>query len=139
MAQENTANLHAQRSEQLMLFEGIVIGIYGNWLVSLIQMMTYTGSLVFLQAALTLISLLSLVALLAIGVFGGRLENHYIVLILTFLHYLPLCAALAIEGLALQDAFFLVIGGILFSMIYMAEYTRAKFVERARRDHSVSA
>jgi len=79
-----------------------------------------------------LISLVSLVVLLAIGVFGGRFGNHYIVLILAVSHYTPLCISLSLERLLVQDGFFLVIGGILFFMIYMAEHSRARAAEKAR-------
>ena len=116
-----------------MLFEGIIIGIYGNWLVSLIQLITFTSALVIPQIVLTLVSLLSLVILLAIGVFGGKWENHYIILVLAVSHYVPLCISLALERLLVQDGFFLLIGGMLFFMIYMAEHTRARAAERARR------
>lgn len=122
----------ATRNEQLMLFEGIVLGIYGNWLVTLIQLVSFTATLVDVQIALALVSLVSLIALLAVGVFGGKLENHYVVLLLAFLHFIPLCITLAMERLLPQDAFFLIIGGILFSMIYMAEHARARNVERMR-------
>lgn len=86
MAATSSSTDTIQRNEQLMLFEGIVIGIYGNWLVSLIQMITFTTSLVAIQIILVVASLVSLVSLLAIGVFGGRFENHYVVMVLAFLH-----------------------------------------------------
>jgi hypothetical protein len=117
------------RNDQLMLFEGIIIGIYGNWLVSLIQLITFSAVLLIHQIALILLSLLSLVILLAVGVFGGKWENHYVVLVLAFLHYVPLCISLLLQNPPIQDLFFLLIGGILFSMIYMAEYARAGFTK----------
>ena len=137
MSSSDTSNQHVRTNEQLMLFEGIIIGIYGNWLVTLIQLITFTSALIIPQILLTLLSLLSLVILLALGVFGGKWENHYVVLILAFLHYIPLCISLALERLLIQDGFFLVIGGILFSMIYMAEHTRARAAERNRHNPSI--
>ena len=136
MSSSDTSNQRRQTNEQLMLFEGIIIGIYGNWLISLIQLITFTSALIVPQVILTLVSLLSLVVLLALGVFGGKWENHYIVLVLAFFHYIPLCISLALERLLIQDVFFLVIGGILFSMIYMAEHTRARAAERIRHSPS---
>jgi len=133
MSTSENLNQPVHGNEQLMLFEGIIIGIYGNWLVTLIQLITFTSALIVPQIILTLVSLVSLVVLLALGVFGGKFENHYVVLVLAFLHYIPLCITLALERLLIQDAFFLVIGGILFFMIYMAEHSRAKAAERSRR------
>jgi len=101
-------------------------------LVSLIQLLTFPSTIAVAQITLTLVSLFSLVTLLAIGVFGGKWENHYIVLVLTIFHYFPLCISLALERFMVQDAFFLLMGGILFFMVYIAEYTRAKAVERGR-------
>jgi hypothetical protein len=132
MSTSDSSEQVSQKNDQLMLFEGIIIGIYGNWLVSLIQLLTFPPAIVIAQVSLTLISLFSLVILLAIGVFGGRWENHYIVLVLTIFHYFPLCISLALERFQVQDAFFLLMGGVLFFMVYIAEYIRAKDVERAR-------
>ena len=47
-------------------------------------------------------------------------------------HFTPICVSLYVEGLLVQNLFFLIIGALLFSMIYMAEYVRAKHVEHAR-------
>ena len=47
-------------------------------------------------------------------------------------HFLPICIAFAIEGLLVKDAFFLTIGGILFFMIFFAEYNRAKAREHTK-------
>ena len=33
---------------RLALFEGIIIGIYGNWLVTLIQIISFNSSLIIL-------------------------------------------------------------------------------------------
>ena len=125
MSASNDAGQSPHRNDQLILFEGIIIVIYGNWLVSLIQLITFSSSSIVLQILLILISLLSLVILLAIGVFGGKWENHIVILVLAFLHYVPLCISLLLQNPPIQDVFFLILGGILFFMIYMAEYTRA--------------
>ncbi|MFX0086043.1 MAG: hypothetical protein ACFFAU_10225 [Candidatus Hodarchaeota archaeon] len=99
---------------RLALFEGIIIGIYGNWLVSLIQMKSFLSPLIIVQSILTIISLSSFVVLLAIRIFGSRLESPIEVFILSCGHFLPICITLIIERLLIQDAFFLMIGGILF-------------------------
>ena len=126
MSDPKNKNTQEEIETRLVLFEGIIIGIYGNWLVSLIQMISFASVLIILQSILTLISLASLVALLAIGIFGSRLESRIEVVILSCGHFLPICATLMIERLLIQDAFFLMIGGILFIMIYYAEFKRVK-------------
>jgi len=117
---------------RLALFEGIIIGIYGNWLVSLIQIISFNSPLIILQSILTLISLGSLVALLAIGIFGSRLESRIEVFILSCGHFLPICITLILERLLIRDAFFLMIGGILFIMIYYTEFKRVTRKKRKR-------
>ncbi len=75
---------------------------------------------------MTILSLSCLVALLAVGIFGSRLESRLEVVILSCGHFLPICITLIMERLLIQDAFFLMIGGILFIMIYYAEFKRVK-------------
>lgn len=111
---------------RLALFEGIIIGIYGNWLVSLIQIISFASPLIILQSIITIISLSCLIGLFAIGIFGGRLESRIEVVVLSFGHFFPICIALIIERSLIKDAFFLMIGGILFIMIYYAEFKRVK-------------
>lgn len=111
---------------RLALFEGIIIGIYGNWLISLIQLISFISPLIILQSILTILSIICLIALLAIGIFGGRLETRVEVGILSCGHFIPICITLIIERLLIQDAFFLLIGAMLFVMIYYAEFKRVK-------------
>ena len=92
MSDQKNKNTQEEIETRLVLFEGIIIGIYGNWLVSLIQMISFASVLIILQSILTLISLASLVALLAIGIFGSRLESRIEVVILSCGHFLPICA-----------------------------------------------
>jgi hypothetical protein len=127
---ENKQSLSS--SPELILFEGIIIGIYGNWLITLIQLISFTTAYILFQIVLTIISLVSLIFLLAIGIFGGRLETRLETTFLAFGHFLPICITFAIEGLLIQDTFFLTIGGILFFMIFYAEYQRAKAKEKVK-------
>ena len=126
MSNQKQDNIEEEIENRLLLFEGIIIGIYGNWLVTLIQMISFTSNLIILQSFLTLISLGSLIALLAVGIFGSRLESRFEVVFLSCGHFFPICITLMLERLLIQDAFFLMIGGILFIMIYFSEFKRVK-------------
>ena len=126
-------------SDRHSLFEGIIIGIYGNWLISLIEMISFTEplvigtlSLVWFQPFLIILSILCLIALVAIGIYGGKLETHWEVILLAIGHFTPISISLYVEGLIIQDIFFLAIGAPLFSMIYVVEYMRAKRAEKTR-------
>jgi len=125
--------------ERTSLFEGITIGIYGNWLISLFDKVSFTApviiagySLYWFQPFLFVFSIACLILLIAIGIFGGKLETRWEVLILGLGHFAPICFSLYVEGLILKDIFFLAIGGILFFMIYASELWRARQVERTR-------
>ncbi len=115
-----------QKMGRIALFEGIIIGIYGNWLVSIIVLISLTSNFIWLQILLLCISILSLVALLWIGVAGGKLDSKLEVIGLAFGHFVPLSAALLIERRLLSDIFLLILGALLFSVIYYTEYVRAR-------------
>jgi len=113
-----------EAGNRLSLFEGVIIGIYGNWLVTLIQIISFISPLIIIQIILTMVSLLSLVALVAVGIYGGKLGNKLEVVMLSIGHFLPICITLILERLLVQDAFFLIVGGLIFFMIFYAEYIR---------------
>lgn len=126
-------------NDRLALFEGIIIGIYGNWLISLIEKISFTTPLIiagyslsWFQPFLIILSMACLISLIAIGIFRGELERRWEVVILAIGHFAPICASLYTEGLFLKDIFFLGIGGILFSMIYISELWRARQMEKTR-------
>jgi len=123
----------SENGENISLFEGIIIGLYGNWLISLIDKISFTQplrigglSVSWFQPFLFLVSILSLIGLIAIGIFGGRLETRKEVSILSIFHILPIGLSFYLENLLLKDLFFLSIGGIQFAIIYSTEYLRAK-------------
>jgi hypothetical protein len=128
-------------NENVALFEGIIIGLYGNWLISLIDKISFTqplriGGLViqWFQPFLFLVSILSLIGLLAIGIFGGRLETRIEVLVLSIFHVFPIGLSFYLEDLLLKDFFFLAIGGILFAIIYSTEYLKAKRPQKMSKE-----
>jgi len=128
----------SENGENISLFEGIIIGLYGNWLISLIDKISFTQplrvgglSISWFQPFLFLVSILSLIGLIAVGIFGGRLETRKEVSILSIFHILPIGLSFYLEDLLLKDLFFLSIGGILFAIIYSTEYLRAK--ERSKK------
>ena len=124
-------------NDRLSLFEGIIIGIYGNWLISLIDKISFTTPLVvagyslsWFQPFLVTLSIACLISLVAIGIFGGKLETRWEVVLLSVGHFAPICISLYVEGLILKDMFFLGIGGILFFMVYTSELWRARQLQR---------
>jgi len=130
---EAVLTIMSSNSDNVSLFEGIIIGLYGNWLISLIDKISFTQPLKisglviqWFQPFLFLVSMLSLIGLIAIGIFGGRLETKKEVSALSIFHIFPIGLSFYLEDLLLKDLFFLSIGGILFAIIYSTEYLRAK-------------
>jgi len=124
---------------QAILFEGIMIGIYGNWLISLIEKISFTTPLIvgdyswtWFQPFLIILSMVCLISLIAIGVFGGKHETRLEVIIFGLGHFAPICISLYAEGLILKDFFFLGIGGLLFIMIYASELLRVRQMEKTK-------
>ena len=125
---------------QMILFQGIMIGIYGNWLMSLIEKISFTTPLIvgdyswtWFQPFLIILSLVCLISLIAIEVFGGKHETRLEIIILGLGHFAPICISLYAEDLILKDLFFLGIGGLLFFMIYTSELLRVRQIERNKK------
>ncbi|MBY8999947.1 MAG: hypothetical protein KGD64_03450 [Candidatus Heimdallarchaeota archaeon] len=114
---------------RISLFEGIIIGIYGNWLISTILIISFSSVIFWLQICLVLLSIASLVALLWIGIVGGKLDTSLEVILLAIGHYIPLAASLIIERRAIGDIFHLIVGALLFAVIYYTEYVRARKIK----------
>lgn len=125
---------------QTILFQGIIIGSYGNWLMSLIEKISFTTPLIvgdyswtWFQPFLIILSLVCLISLIAIGVFGGKHETCVEVIILCLGHFTPICVSLYAEGFILKDFFFLGIGGLPFFMVYTSELSRVRHMERNKK------
>ena len=118
---------------RLNLFEGIVIGIYGNWLISFIDKMTFTKPLIVGNMALwwyqpfcVAASFVCLLTLIGIGVLKERFITRGLVVLLAFAHISANWAAFVTEGLPVSTLFFLGIGIFLFMLIYSSEVIRLR-------------
>jgi len=131
------------KSDALTLFEGILIGIYGNWLVSFIDKITFTKSLDFFGISLwlyqplcILFSFACLILLVGLGIFRRKELTPYNVMIIAIGHFIGLWASLYVEGFTFHNLFFLSIGGILFFLIYASEITEVKQIKRRKTKKS---
>ena len=129
----------AEAREGLALFEGIIMGIYGNWLISAVDKITFTNVLIFLgnplwwyQLVCMISSFASLIALLGLGVFRPRwlFRNRWVsrlyIAVLASGHLLFIYCALYVEGFSFQNFLFFVIGCMLFFLIYISELRRLR-------------
>jgi len=128
------------RRDRLLLFEGIIIGIYGNWLISLIDKISFTKNLIisgieipFVQPILILISFACLILLIAIEIFQPRLLTRWSVAIIANIHWVTYWFVLLGEDTAPKTIMFLLIGILLYMMIYFCEAYRAGRIERSKK------
>jgi hypothetical protein len=122
---------------RLNLFEGIVIGIYGNWLISFVDKISFTKVLVIGETQYWLyqpicigFSFVCLLLLVGIGVLKEQLLTHGLVVMLAFGHLTANWATFYVEGYTFSNSFFLAIGALLFSLIYVSELVRSREVNR---------
>lgn len=119
-----------EAGERLVLFEGIIMGIYGNWLISAVDKITFT------QALFQLFFMISSFAFLILFVgswifrprwlFRNRRVGRYNVAVFGAGHLIFIYLALLAEGFSFKNLFFFTIGAILFFIIYYIELRRLK-------------
>lgn len=124
---------------RLNLFEGIVIGIYGNWLISFVDKISFTKELVIgqtnywlYQPTCIVFSFVCLLLLVGIGVLKEDLLSRGLIAILAVGHVVGNWAAFYVEGYSFSNTFFLFIGIFLFLLIYMSELVRLREVDRRK-------
>lgn len=128
----------AENISRVNLFEGIIIGIYGNWLISFVDSIAFTKSLYFFghelwfyQPVCMIFSFVCLILLIAIGIFRAELLTRGLVVILAIGHFVGMWASLYVEGFTFKNSFFLGIGGFLFLLIYSCELWRVREIQRS--------
>jgi hypothetical protein len=111
---------------RLNLFEGIVIGIYGNWLISFVDKLSFGEVLVWYQPLCIFSSFFSLLLLFAFSIFRPRVVTRSFGFLLGFCHVVANFGALYAEGLAdmLDLKVFYWLGVALFLLIYIVEIRR---------------
>jgi hypothetical protein len=121
-----------ENGERLVLFEGIILGIYGNWLISLVERISYKPFAVlgpladWYQPYCLLASFGCLSLLVALGVFQPKYLSRWLVALTAVGHVSANYAVLYVEGVNLENAVFFLIGAVLFFLIYLVELVRIK-------------
>ena len=125
--------------DRLNLFEGIVIGIYGNWLISLLDKITFSRILVlygisfdYLQPLSLLLSFSTLLILFAYSIFAPHVVTRRFWAIVGVGHLVGNYGALWVEGYTLKFAFFYVVGLVLFTILYYFETVRIRMSEEQK-------
>lgn len=125
--------------DKLSIFEGIVIGIYGNWLISLLDKITFSRVPVFLgvvlwyyQAVCLVFSFACLLLLVGFSVFRPDSTTRLFVALMSIGHIVGNWCILYFEEFTLKNIVFLLVGVFLFFTLYACELYRI----RGKRTHS---
>lgn len=119
--------------DRINLFEGIVIGIYGNWLISLLDKITFSRVLVlygisfdYLQPLSLLLSFSTLLILFGYSIFVPHVVTRGFWALVGAGHLVGNFGALWVEGYTFKFAFFYVVGFVLFTILYYFESFRIR-------------
>jgi len=129
-----------ENRDRLSLFEGIIIGIYGNWLISLLDKISFTKVTVIFdivfwwyQPTCMILSFSCLILLVFFSIFRPHLVTRRLVFTLATGHFVGNYAGLWAEGFTIKTLFFLLIGTFLFFILYFIEIERMRIGRREYR------
>lgn len=128
-----------ERLDRMNLFEAVVIGIYGNWLISFIDKISFIRDPVVYgvrfwgyQVWAVALSFFCLIFLFVFSVFRPRDVTRRLAFIIGVGHPIGNSAALWAEGWTTHLYVFFWIGVFLFFIIYAIELARIR-IERINR------
>jgi hypothetical protein len=147
-----TEDRHRQELlNRLNLFEAVVFGLYGGWLISFVDKISFSDkaiSSIFLiftasswayQGVSVALSFFTLLLLFGFSMFKPNFMTRSWAFILGFGHSISNYGALWAEGLTIRLFMFWVIGTLLFCIIYAIELRRVRTTkteaERGRREN----
>ena len=115
-----------ERLSRMNLFEGVVIGIYGNWLISFIDKISFEFAVYqgLYQSLCVGGSFATLLMLFAFSIFRPALVTRRTGFILALGHAVGNYGALWAEGWTTKLHTFYWIGTFLFAIIYFIELQR---------------
>ena len=122
------------------LFEGVVIGIYGNWLISFVDKISFLKFPIIgnvfswgYQIICVALAFATLLLLFASSIFRPDVVTRWYAIILGVGHVVGICGALWAEGWTIPLLVFYWIGVVLFCIIYSIELQRVRVGRRNKR------
>jgi hypothetical protein len=117
--------------DRLTIFEALLFGVYGNWLISFVDKITFQNAnildiLTSLEVGFVGVSFVSLFVLVSWSIFQPQRLTKFWNIVLGMTHFALNVGTLIIVGLTLQYVFFLIIGGIMFFIICGIQFQRTK-------------
>lgn len=116
---------------RINLFEGVVFGVYGGWLISFIDKISFLKFPLYynifswaFQFACVVFSFLCLFLLFAFSIFRANLLSFGLGYVLYLGHEVGILGALYAEGLTVSNLAFFFLGLFLFGLIFVIESRR---------------
>jgi hypothetical protein len=134
------------RLNRLNLFEALVFGIYGGWLISFVDKISFAKYPVNFnifggayQTVCVVLAFSCLLILFAYSIFRPDIATNRFVLILYSGHIVGIFGALYPEGYTIPNTVFFFIGMTLFFIIYVIELQRIRIGRRNRANNPPTA
>ncbi len=121
----------SKQSRSLDLFEGILIGIYGNWIISLVDKVNLDQ---WYKPIAVIVSFICLILFFLVRVFKPELMLENRVLLLYLGHAFGIAWSL---DYTVHNALFLGVGAILFIAIYKIDMERVILITKEKWDRKI--
>lgn len=125
--------LSRDKLNRLNLFEALIFGIYGNWLISFVDKISFEKTIMglwFYQHIAVALAFILLIALFASSIFKPFVVTKWYAWALGFGHGSMIYVALWSENFTSKTGFFFWIGFSLFCFIYLIELRRASIMTK---------
>jgi hypothetical protein len=110
----------------LDLYEGIIIGIYGNFLIALVDKIDF-GAIPLFDTALLFVSYLAFIIYFIYQISAEHpMTAFWMNILLLAFHYYGWLSAYLIQGITIERVFFSFVGVLLFGALFSAERKRTK-------------
>ena len=123
-----------QQLNRLTIFEALVFGIYGNWLISLLDKVSFDKSVwifgLWFQPFWILMSFFTIILLFFCSIYRPKFVTGNFGILLGFGHAASNYLVLWAEGIFIKLFFFYWIGTVLFFVLYPIELRRASIGQR---------
>jgi hypothetical protein len=118
------------RLNKLAIFEAVLFGIYGNWLISFVDKITtlFPDIRSALLVIFVILSFFFLLTLVSLSIFYPKKMTRLHVIFFGVMHFACNFGAFFVEGMAPQFAFFLSVGGVMLILICSTIYGRIQTI-----------
>lgn len=131
-----------QRLDRLTIFEAVVVGIYGNWIISFLDGLNFTNkgtilgfSIPYIQGLLVGFTFFTLLIFFVYTIFSPESVTKFFALIMAIGHIVGIGAIFQLEvmtpeGMTMKTWLFYILGIWLYSILFLTEIFRVRFTRK---------